>query len=103
MLNLTLVFTLLLSFFKINKYINFIIIMLFGLLLVNLANKFFLKYIGKNESSFYNKFLSIFAILINILFIAYYLYIKEYALVILLVSFLLVCLLITKIISKNKN
>lgn len=103
-LNLTLIFTMLLSYFNVNKYVSFILVMLIALIITNVTQKTIIKYLGNKKSLFQSKFLVIVTILFNMAFMAYYYLEKEYGMMILLVLFSLSCLIWRKIMNrKNYN
>lgn len=86
-LNLTLILTIVLSSFKINKYIIFIIVMLITLMMTNITQKIIIRYLGNNRLIFQSKSFSVFVIFLNILFLAYCYFFKEYGMIILLIIF----------------
>lgn len=61
----------LLSFFKINKYITFIISMLVEIILTKKAQKIVIKYLGNNKSIFQSKFYYIYIYCFLICYFSY--------------------------------
>lgn len=102
-LNLTLIMATILSFFEINKYSTFIIVMLIAVILSNKIQKLIIKYVGENKSIFQSKFYVIFAVILNVSFLVYYFFEKEYGLLVLLIVFLSGYSLWMKVINKKSS
>lgn len=102
-LNLTLILTMILSYFNVNRYITFILVMLIALIITNVAQKIIVRYFGDNKSIFQSKFFVIFTIFFNVAFLVYYYLSKEYGMIILLTLFYICCLVGRKIINKKSK
>jgi len=102
-LNLTLILAMILSFFKVDKYISFIIVMFLAMILNNKTQKIIRKYLGDDKSIFQSKFFVIFAIILNVAFLVYFFIEKEYGLLVLLIVFLIGYSLWTKVMNRKSS
>lgn len=102
-LNISIIISIVLSFFKINRYITFIFVMILGVALTTITQKIIIKYLGDNKSIFQSKFFIIFAIFLNIAFLLYYFFSKDYGMLISLSLFLFFYSLGRKIMNKKRK
>lgn len=103
LMNLTMVFSLILLNFINNKYLLFILIMVFGTLAAQLKEKIFIKCLKKESPLFKSKFSKILIMAINVITLIYFFLVKEYTIAIMFVTYMVLHVCIIRFINlKNK-